>query len=251
MRLMVLFVTLAASSAFMVGDLTRLSPLRSPVGSRVAAVTARAPVLPPPPNAIAGGASAVATFCLTRGGAVIIGAVAIVGSRMWYTYRYGDGARFIASDEFTGKKEGYTYRKGLRGSGFYKVKVSASKTAPATKNVASQKEPDVQDLVDFGGSIFSAALDLGGQAISAAADAVTKDDAAPARASIYNVESEERESGAEGASATEQVEMNLVQAEDEEVPFIAATNFVGKKPGYVFKSGPVGIGYYNRDYEWV
>ena len=41
-----------------------------------------------------------------------------------------------------------------------------------------------------------------------------------------------------------------VTAEDAQ-PFIPAARFEGRKPGYVFKNGYEGKGYYNREYEWL
>jgi len=34
------------------------------------------------------------------------------------------------------------------------------------------------------------------------------------------------------------------------VAFIAASRFEGAKPGFAFRAGPEGKGYYNRDYVW-
>jgi len=42
-----------------------------------------------------------------------------------------------------------------------------------------------------------------------------------------------------------------VEEATDETPFIAATKFEGRKRNFVYKNGPAGPGYYNRDYEWV
>jgi len=47
------------------------------------------------------------------------------------------------------------------------------------------------------------------------------------------------------------VPVPALEAADDERPFIPAAKFAGAKPNFVFKSGPEGKGYYNRDYEWV
>jgi len=37
---------------------------------------------------------------------------------------------------------------------------------------------------------------------------------------------------------------------DSKFAFVPAEKFEGPKPGFVFRTGPEGTGYYNRDYVW-
>lgn len=218
---------------------------------RAAVVTAK--VKPPPPSAISSAYSAVVAFGSTRVGAATgVGVLTCAVGRLIYLNRYGKGARFIAAEKFNGKKAGYTHRSGSRGTGYYKVSKAAAKAAPAkqapkakAKKAAQQEEADAKALIDFGGAVFAAAFDLGGQAVSAAADAVTRDDDATAIAPAAATTSSDGDDDSEGDEADEATD----EAEDG-AAFIAAATFAGRKEGYVFKSGPEGKGYYNREYTW-
>jgi len=104
--------------------------------------------------------------------------------------------------------------------------------------------PEPNAVIDFGAALFGATLDAASAAASAAADALTASaDAAE--------ESGEADESIKSAVATESVAIDEAKAADvEERPFIAAAKFEGAKPGYVFKAGPAGKGYYNREYKW-
>ena len=124
--------------------------------------------------------------------------------------------------------------------------------AKAREEEEQRKTPEISAIFDFGGAILGAL----GSATVATVQAATEVLAQPAdeeaeeelEAAAVNVEEEEdAEPTGEEPKAPESDEA----VDEEPAPFIPAPKFDGAKPGYIFKSGPEGKGYYNRDYDWV
>eukprot|EP00322_Chrysochromulina_rotalis_P016488 CAMPEP_0115847856 /NCGR_PEP_ID=MMETSP0287-20121206/10608_1 /TAXON_ID=412157 /ORGANISM="Chrysochromulina rotalis, Strain UIO044" /LENGTH=205 /DNA_ID=CAMNT_0003301723 /DNA_START=96 /DNA_END=713 /DNA_ORIENTATION=+ len=145
-----------------------------------------------------------------------------------------------------------------------RIYISHRATAKAKeKERLKPKEPDVADIFDFGQAALGALGAAAAATIKVAADtleAAPKDTFEQATdRSIGEMLSNDgpAEPVGEQASGTDADEANEVALqtmegtddEDERPAFISANKFAGAKPGYIFKNGEEGKGYYSRDYE--
>ena len=116
----------------------------------------------------------------------------------------------------------------------------------AGKRAEMKSETEASTILDFGAAIFGAAVDATVWAGTAIAEEGVKVLAEPTVAAEAVAVPKEQE---EKAAAPEKVPAK-VPAMDDTRAFIPTPKFAGPKKNFVFKAGPEGVGYYNRDYTW-
>ena len=116
----------------------------------------------------------------------------------------------------------------------------------AGKRAEMKSETEASTILDFGAAIFGAAVDATvwvGTAIAEEGVKVLAEPTVAAEAVAVPKEQEEKEAAPEKVPAK-------VPAMDDTRAFIPTPKFAGPKKNFVFKAGPEGVGYYNRDYTW-
>ena len=120
----------------------------------------------------------------------------------------------------------------------------------AGKRAEMKSETEASTILDFGAAIFGAAVDAtvwAGTAIAEEGVKVLAEPTVAAEAVAMPKEQEEKEAAPE--KVPEMVPAK-VSAMDDTRAFIPTPKFAGPKKNFVFKAGPEGVGYYNRDYTW-
>ena len=118
------------------------------------------------------------------------------------------------------------------------------------KKAETKAEPEASTILDFGAAIFGAAVDAtvwAGTAIAEEGVKVLAEPMVAAEAAAMPKEQAEKEAAPE--KVPEKVSAK-VSAMDDTRAFIPTPKFAGPKKNFVFKAGPEGVGYYNRDYTW-
>ena len=137
--------------------------------------------------------------------------------------------------------------------------MQSSSAKTVERGSASTEEPNV--FVDLGAALFGATLDAGAATISAVGDVLATDEAGSSSrtavdaSKVATMDVELGEIDVDEATPEAMQEVAEADATDMDmdmdgVPFIAAAKFEGAKPGFTFRLGPEGKGYYNRDYVW-
>lgn len=119
------------------------------------------------------------------------------------------------------------------------VKPRAS-TSLSAETPTPKVEPNASAIVDFGAAIFGATLSAAGAVAQESLKVLLTGNDEEAGAAAADVQLEQQ------AAKEEEEETPL----EENMPFLASPKFDGPKSGFVFKTGPEGIGYYNREYSW-
>ena len=145
---------------------------------------------------------------------------------------------FISASRFDGPKPGYVFKSGERGTGYYRDRgeSNASDAVPSERRVRKirnrpgwARDSSAEDLVDQLGSV---GLSAATEASRAQQRTVTETAYAGADAQLELF----RRMAADAGDARAREETGQ--------PFIAAASFQGAKPGYAFRSGNHGLGYY-------